>query len=54
MQNYLQPEISDRCENFEQSQASELSKEMGVRQQFYILDTSFVTTLPKNIPGRTI
>jgi outer membrane protein TolC len=36
--------------NFEQSQASELSKEMGVRQQFYQLDTSFVTTLPKSIP----
>jgi outer membrane protein TolC len=40
------------AENFEQSQASELSKEMGVKQQFYNLDTSFVTTLPKNIPGQ--
>ncbi len=40
------------AENFEQSQASELSKEMGVKQQFYILDTSFVTALPKNIPDQ--
>jgi outer membrane protein TolC len=40
------------AENFEQSQSSELSKEMGVMQQFYMLDTSFVTTLPKNIPAQ--
>jgi outer membrane protein TolC len=40
------------AENFEQSQSSELSKEMGVTQQFYMLDTSFVTTLPKNIPAQ--
>ncbi len=38
------------AENFEQNQASQLSVEMGVRQQFFNLDTSFVTTLPKNIP----
>ena len=40
------------AENFEQSQASELSKEMGVKQTFYNLDTSFVTTLPKTIPAQ--
>ena len=38
------------AKNYEQSQASQLSVEMGVKQQFYILDTSFVTTLPKSIP----
>jgi outer membrane protein TolC len=38
------------AENYEQSQASQLSIEMGVKQQFYLLDTSFVITLPKNIP----
>jgi outer membrane protein TolC len=38
------------AENFEQSQASQLSIEMGVKQPFYNLDTSFVTTLPKTIP----
>jgi outer membrane protein TolC len=40
------------AENFEQSQASQLSIEMGVKQSFYNLDTSFVTTLPKNIPAQ--
>jgi outer membrane protein TolC len=38
------------AENFEQTQASQLSIEMGVKQSFFNLDTSFVTTLPKNIP----
>jgi outer membrane protein TolC len=38
------------AENFEQSQASQLSIEMGVKQPFYNLDTSFVKTLPKSIP----
>jgi outer membrane protein TolC len=40
------------AENFEQSQASQLSIEMGVKQPFFNLDTSFVTTLPKNIPAQ--
>jgi outer membrane protein TolC len=40
------------AENFEQTQASQLSIEMGVKQSFYKLDTSFVTTLPKNIPAQ--
>src|SRR5450432_36131 len=40
------------AENFEQSQASQLSIEIGVKQPFYKLDTSFVTTLPKNIPAQ--
>jgi outer membrane protein TolC len=38
------------AENFEQSQTIELSKEMGVKQQFYILDTSFIIKLPASIP----
>ncbi|MDP9041386.1 MAG: TolC family protein [Bacteroidota bacterium] len=38
------------AENYEQSQASQLSIEMGVKQPFHILDSSFVTKLPKNIP----
>ncbi|HEV3222036.1 MAG TPA: TolC family protein [Puia sp.] len=40
------------AENFEQSQASQLSIEMGVKKPFYKLDTSFVTTLPKTIPAQ--
>jgi outer membrane protein TolC len=40
------------AENFEQTQANQLSIEMGVKQPFYKLDTSFVTTLPKNIPAQ--
>jgi outer membrane protein TolC len=36
--------------NYEESQASQLSIEMGVRQQYYTLDTSFITNLPKSIP----
>ncbi len=40
------------AENFEQTQASQLSIEMGVKQTYYNLDTSFVTTLPKNIPSQ--
>jgi outer membrane protein TolC len=40
------------AENFEQTQASQLSIEMGVKQSFYNLDTGFVTTLPKNIPAQ--
>jgi outer membrane protein TolC len=36
--------------NYEQSQASQLSIQMGVSQQFYTLDTGFVTNIPKNIP----
>jgi outer membrane protein TolC len=40
------------AENYEQSQASQLSIEMGVKKMFYNLDTSFITTLPKNIPAQ--
>jgi outer membrane protein TolC len=40
------------AENYEQSQASQLSIEMGVKQQYYNLDTSFVTILPKTIPAQ--
>ncbi len=40
------------AENYEQSQANQLSIEMGVKKMFYNLDTSFVTTLPKNIPAQ--
>jgi outer membrane protein TolC len=38
------------AKNYEESQAGQLSIGMGQRQQFYILDTSFVVNLPKNIP----
>jgi outer membrane protein TolC len=38
------------AKNYEESQAGQLSIGMSQRQQFYILDTSFVVNLPKNIP----
>ena len=39
--------------NYEEGQASQLSIAIGVRQQFYILDTSFVVNIPKNIPAES-
>jgi outer membrane protein TolC len=38
--------------NYEQSQANQLSVQMGVRPQSFSLDTGFVTQLPKNIAAQ--
>ncbi|HMH33319.1 MAG TPA: TolC family protein [Puia sp.] len=38
------------AKNYEQSQSNQLSIAMGVRQQYYTLDSSFVIRLPRSIP----